>query len=401
MKTLVVLGAADGALSTYRIAAEMGYRTIAVDRSAAAPGVAVADEYVPLSTRDADGIQRALAPRGDLAGVIAPCSDIALPTLLQLTRVLGLPVHLSETAVRASVDKTVLRSMLDGLGVSSYRWIASHDPREIAERARGLRFPVVVKPADAQGGRGVTRCESPEQILAAAQAAKERAYGGGILVEEEIRGTHCGCECVIEGGRVVFMAMTRRTLSPPPLTLTTAHAMPAGLPPEVERACRRLVNRVCGLLGYRRGPLNLDLVVTPGGEPYLIELGVRTGGNGIDDLTRICHGVDPVRAAVRAAVGEPIELRPHIPRPVMWKVLAAEQAGRLVSVSGAERARALPGVAELVILARPGQQVRPYREVSDKLGWVVLRGDSVAALDAAAAAVSRTLRFTVASHVLH
>jgi biotin carboxylase len=396
VKTVVILGAADGSLSTYRIAAEMGYRTIAVDWSAAAPGIDLADEYLPLSTRDAPAILAALANRRDLAGVLAPSSDIAVPTVRELTVALGLPVLLSEVAVRASVDKWVVRGMLDELGVSSYRWIEGDDPVQLAKHAREFRFPVVVKPADAQSGRGVTRCADPDEVDAAVWEARRRSYGGHLMVEEEILGAHCGCECVVNGGKVVFMATTRRSLSPPPLTLTTAHSMPAGLPGGVEDTIQSIVDKLCARLDYQCGPVNLDLVVTPEGEPYIIELGLRTGGNGLDALVRHCHGVDPIRAAVQAAVGQPIELTPHTPRPVRWQALTAERSGELVSISGAARAAAIPEVAELVVLAEPGLRVRPYRDVSDKLGWVLLQADTIPAMDAAACRVAETLRFEVA-----
>jgi biotin carboxylase len=395
MRTVVVLGAADGSLSTYRIAAELGYRTIAVDWSAAAPGVALADEYLPLSTRDAPAILAALRDRRDLAGVIAPSSDIALPTLRSLTVVLGLPVLLPEIAARASVDKWLVREMLDELGVSSYRWIIGDDPALLAKQAREFRFPVVVKPADAQSGRGVTRCGNQDEVDAAVWAAVRCSYGGRLMIEEEILGVHCGCECIVDGGKVAFLALTRRSLSSPPRNLTTAHAMPAALPAGVEDTLRSIVDKLCARLDYQRGPLNLDLVVDPDGDPYVIELGLRTGGNGLDAMVRRCHGVDPIRAAVAATVGQPVELAPHPPRPVRWQALAAARPGELVAITGLARALEIPEVAELVVLARPGQQVRPYLDVADKLGWVLLHADTIAELDAASVRLAETLRFEV------
>jgi len=392
---VLVLGAADGSLSTYRAAREMGFRTIAVDWSATAPGIELADEYLPLSTRDVSGMLAALGGRRDLAGVVAPTSDIALPAQRQLSTALGLPVLLSERAVRASVDKWVVRGILDELGVSSYQWFEGDDPVELAKQARDMRFPVVVKPADAQSGRGVTRCATPEEVDVAVWEAQRHSYGGHLMIEEEILGVHCGCECVVDGGKVVFMAMTRRSLSPPPRTMTIAHTMPAGLPADVEAAVRSIVDMLCARLDHRRGPVNLDLVVTPEGVPYIIELGMRTGGNGLDDLVRHCYGVDPVRAALQAAVGRPIELSPHMPRPVTWQALTADRAGRLVAVTGAERAVAVPGVRELVVVAEPGQSVRPYLDVSDKLGWALLQAATIPDLDVAARRVTETLRFEV------
>ena len=396
MKSIVVLGAADGALSTYRTAAEMGYRTIAVDRSSTAPGIALADEFLPLSTRDTASVVSALAGRADLAGVLAPCSDIALPTLRALALAAGLPPQLSELAVEASVYKPVVRGLLDELGVSSYPWLVGDDPIEFARLAGRLPYPAVVKPADAQGGRGVTRCASPEAVAAAVREAKRWSYGGQVMVEKEIAGTHCSCECVIDDGELVFMAITRQALSAPPRTLTMGHDLPAGLPVEVEDTVRSIVDKLCSRIGYQRGPLNLDLVISPDGEPYVIELGLRTGGNGIDDLVRECHGVDPIRAAVQAAVGDQIEVRPHPPRPVTWRVLTAPRAGQLVAITGQDVVDAMPEVAKLVVLARPGQPVGPYRTVADRVGWFVARADTAAGLDAVAARVAQTLRFDVA-----
>ncbi|MFI6318240.1 ATP-grasp domain-containing protein [Nonomuraea sp. NPDC050556] len=393
MRSLLILGAADGALSTYRAAAAMGYRTIAVDRSATAPGVALADEYLPVSTRDAGAILAALDGRTDVAGVLSPSSDVAVPALREVADALGLPSRLSRTAARASVDKWVLRGILDDLGVSSYPWMKGEDPSEVAARARTLRYPVVVKPADAQSGRGVTRCAAPGDVLAAAHEAHRRSYSGVIMVEEEIPGVLYNGECVVDNGRVVFTAMSRQTVSPD--FLTTSRRMPAGLPSGVEHTTRSIIDKVCSRLEYRRGPLNLDLIVTPDGEPYVIELGLRTGGNGTDDMVRHCFGVDPVRAAVLAAVGKPVELAPHPPRPVLWQVLTAPRAGELVAISGEERARAIPEVAELVLLARPGQRVRAYQDVSDRLGWFVVHAATVEGLREAADQAAATLRFDV------
>ena len=79
MTAIVVLGAADGSLTTYRAVREMGFRAIAVDRSSAAPGVGLADEFLPLSTRDVPAILAALAGRRDLAGVVAPPATSRCP----------------------------------------------------------------------------------------------------------------------------------------------------------------------------------------------------------------------------------------------------------------------------------------------------------------------------------
>ena len=391
MSTLVVLGAADGSLSTYRTARALGYRTICVDRSPTAPGVTLADEFLPLSTRDTDAIAAALDERDDLAGALAPSTDIALPTLLALTEQLGLPVTMTEEAARASLDKRHFRRVCEELGFPVYRW------QEVTGAAEWeWRGPAVVKPVDAQSGRGVTRCAEESMMDTAVAEASRLSYSGGVVVEDEVAGTHCGCECVVSDGEVAFLALTTRTLCPPPRAVTTAHLMPAEVPAESRSGVVTMVERLCARLRYRTGPLNLDLVVARDGVPYLIEMGARTSGNGLDELVRRCHGVDTIAASVAAAVHEPVTVAPHAPRPTLWQALSTEHAGRLTGVHGLAEAMAMPEVVDVRLFAEPGDEVRAHDNVANKLGYAVLSAPTTAGLRAAAERLNRTLVFEVA-----
>jgi biotin carboxylase len=391
VSTLVVLGAADGSLSTYRTARALGYHTICVDRSPTAPGVALADEFLPLSTRDTDAIAAALDERDDLAGALAPSTDIALPTLLALTERLGLPVTMTEEAARASLDKRHFRRVCEELGFPVYRW------QEVTGAAEWeWRGPAVVKPVDAQSGRGVTRCAEESMMDTAVAEASRLSYSGGVVVEDEVAGTHCGCECVISDGEVAFLALTTRTLCTPPRAVTTAHLMPAEVPAESRSAVVTMVERLCARLRYRTGPLNLDLVVARDGVPYLIEMGARTSGNGLDELVRRCHGVDTIAASVAAAVHEPVTVAPHAPRPTLWQALSTEHAGRLTAVHGLAEAMAMPEVVDVRLFAGPGDEVRAHDNVANKLGYAVLSAPTTAALRAAAERLNRALVFEVA-----
>ncbi|MFC4852549.1 ATP-grasp domain-containing protein [Actinophytocola glycyrrhizae] len=391
MSTLVVLGAADGSLSTYRTAGALGYRTICVDRSPTAPGVRLADEFLPLSTRDTDAIAAALAGRDDLAGALAPSTDIALPTLLALTERLGLPVTMTREAAGASLDKRHFRRVCEELGFPVYRWRAVTGATDWEWRG-----PAVVKPADAQSGRGVTRCADESMLATAVATARGLSYGGGVVVEDEVTGTHCGCECVLSDGEVAFLALTERTLSPPPRAVTTAHLMPADVPARTRSAVVTMVERLCARLRYRTGPLNLDLVVARDGEPYLIEMGARTSGNGLDELVRHCHGVDTIAASVAAAVRAPVTVTPHAPRPTLWQALSSDRAGRLTAVHGLPSALAMPEVVAVRLFAEPGDEVRAHDNVANKLGYAVLTAPTTAGLRTAAERLARTLVFEVA-----
>ncbi|GAA3197386.1 ATP-grasp domain-containing protein [Dactylosporangium siamense] len=392
MKSLLILGAADGAMATYRTARALGYRTVAVDLRDTAPAVALADELLPVSTRDVSALTGILRGRSDVAGILAPSSDIALPTQLTLTERFGLPCGLTEQTVEASVDKRRFRAVCDELGLPGYRWIDGPN-----WRAAGLRFPLVVKPADAQSSRGVTRCPDESTVDAAIEAALEHSYGAGIVIEEEVRGQHCGCECVIDDGRVVFMALTERHLTPPPQATTTAHVLPAAVAGGVHDELVAAVDALCARLGYRRGPLNLDLVVDTGGRPRLIEMGARTGGDPLGELARHCYGIDPIEASISVAVGAPLPPMPPpaVPRPVMVQLLNATDTGILTAVHGVEEARARPEVVRVVLLTEPGRPVTSTIDLTSKLGYALLAADTPAQLRRAADRLLSTIRFEV------
>jgi len=130
--------------------------------------------------------------------------------------------------------------------------------------------------------------------------------------------------------------------------------------------------------------------------PYLIEMGARTSGNGLDELVRRCHGVDTIAASIATAAGEPMTISPHAPRPTLWQALASDRAGRLIAVHGVAESRALPEVADLRLFAQPGDTVHAHDNVANKLGYAVLTAPTTTELRAAGDRLAHLLTFEVA-----
>ncbi|MEU6999077.1 ATP-grasp domain-containing protein [Nonomuraea sp. NPDC046570] len=375
MRELILLGGADGALTTVRAARRLGVRTICVDVRRDAPAAAEADEFLPLSTRDVDAVAAALHGRRNVAAVLSPASDVNLPAQLALARRLGLPYGLSETAVRASVDKAFFRHLCDDLGLPGPRHV-SGPPGAVLAGARALRFPIIVKPTGQNGSRGVTPCAEPAELPAAVAVAA--AYGP-VIAEEYVPGAHVSIEAVVQEGRVALLGIGRRTMTPPPRFITLAQEMAPGSGEPV----RAVLDKICAELGYRWGSLTADAVVTEGGEVVLIEMGARLGGNGLGELLGLTHGLDALEICVRAALDDPVDLVPRARRWGACHILAAPRSGRLVAVHGLDR---LPA-AEVVLAVRPGDLVGPYDQAGAKLGYILLTADDEAGLAHARTAV--------------
>ncbi|MFI6297999.1 ATP-grasp domain-containing protein [Nonomuraea sp. NPDC050790] len=357
MKHLVILGGSDGTVSAFRAARRLGLSTICVDMRADAPGVAEADEFLHLSTRDVAAVAAALRGRADLAGLLAPGSDINLPSLVELAGLLGLPCGLTEETLRVSTDKAAFRETCLRLGLPSPRYSTDPEVRPA--------LPVIVKPVDSGSSRGITIVGAQEELAPAVEHARALSPTGRIIVEQLLTGQDLCAEAMLQDGTIALLGLSRRVTEPPGV-VAIGHDMEPGDDVLAKEVVRQL-ELVCAEVGYTDGPLNVDLFVE-GGVVTLIEMGARIGGNGLGEALGLMYGVDTVEATVRLAVGERPDLTPARCGTASVRVLRAPRAGTLRRIEGLE---SLPGSAEIVVVARPGDPVVPYTECRAKLGYVV------------------------------
>jgi len=392
LTAIVVLGGADGSLRTIHTARALGLRTICVDLRADAPGATAADELVNISTHQIDVLAGVLAPIRDIAAVVSPASDVCLPTQYALAQMLGLPHGLSDASVRASVDKGFFRAVCDDLSLPGPRFVQG-TPDVVAELAERLPMPVMVKPTDSSGSRGVQRIDDRASLRDAIATAESFSASGVVIVEDFLTGTDYTAEAIVVDGRVAVLGVTERRLTPPPHFVTVEHRMPAAaVDPE---QLRTVLNLLCANLGYRWGALNVDLIRTDDGRLVVVEWGARLGGNGMAELLALSSGVDATEAYVRMAAGERFNLTGTSTRHAGMRVLSAKREGKLTAIDGLADARAIDGVAEIVLAVTPGEHVVPYTRAGAKLGYVLVAGADDAAVASAFAAVDEVLRFTI------
>lgn len=393
MTTLAVLGGADGAITTLVTARRLGLRTICIDARTDAPAVGYADEFLNVSTRDVERMAARLRQRTDLAGVVSPASDVNLPAQYHLAERLGLPNGLSPQALRASVDKGYFRALCDDLGQPGPLFVQG-TPDVVMAAAPSLRFPVMVKPTDSSGGRGISLCPSADRLDAAVAAAVAYSASSVVIVEEFLDGDHYAVEAVVADGRIVLFGLGARRLTAPPHFVTVQHTMPGG-DADLIRRCRAAMDRIVAALEYPWGSLNADLLVDRAGRVVVIEMGARLGGNGSAELLGLVHGVDVTAAYVTTAIGERADLTPTPSGCATMRVLHSEEAGKLIAIHGVADVRAMPGVVDLILAARPGDHVEPYHRAGAKLGYLLARAADHDQLRTVLADVEAHLRFEV------
>jgi biotin carboxylase len=369
--TVLILGAGESQLPAYREAHRLGYRVVGVDRRREAAAVPLCDRFLDVSTTDPAAIAARLkGTRVD--GVIAPATDPAVPAQRALSLLHGTPYRTPARAVLVSADKARFRALVDDLGLPGYGWVHGAGEAGLAVDVGELRLPVVVKPNDAAGSRGIGCAAEPAELRQAIRRALDWSPRGEVVVEELIHGRHCSVEAFLQDGQAVVMGVSERIVTGPPCFVTIAHLMPAELDPATVGQVRKLVETVCAAVDLDRGPVNFDLVVDEDGEVRLIEMGARLGGNGLDRLVWQTLGVNLVAAALELAVGVQRRLEPRPRGAGMVYALHSRQGGVLAAVEGVEAARRVPGLVELELHTSVGATVLPYDEGARKLGYLTL-----------------------------
>ncbi len=312
-KNIVIIGANEFQDPLILAAKDMGYTTHVFAWQSGDVGERTADYFYPISIVELDrilGICRMLSP----VGVVSIGSDLAAITVNYLAEKLGLTGNGMESAL-AATNKHLMRLAFEKAGLPSCKSRLVSSPDEALEL--DLEYPVIVKPTDRSGSRGVFKLAEPSQLSWAIEKAMGHSFENKALVEEFAPGREYSIEYVSWQGEHHFLACTEKFTTGAPLFVETGHLQPPlHMTDDTLRRIKELVPRVLDCLGIRFGASHTELKIDEEGTIRIIECGGRMGGDCIgSDLVYISRGVDFVRACVDVACGKAPRLSPrHAPR---------------------------------------------------------------------------------------
>jgi biotin carboxylase len=393
---LLVLGAGEEQVAIYREARRRGLPTIGVDMRDDRPGIPLADEFLQCSTIDHAGIADALRGRR-IAGVVSTAADTCLASWHRLATHFDTPWRYPAAAAAVSMDKAAFHRVAAAVGIPTYRWVQSDRPATVAGTARTFRFPVVCKPADASGGRGVHRAGTPGELDDAIAYAARHSPRGQVIAEEVLAGRDLTVNVFLAGGELVLSLISRKHVLPGPGFLVGGCVAPAELDEVTEKALLDEAQRLCAAFELADGPANFDVIVAEDGTRYFLEVGARLCGNGFPPLAAAVTGADWMAALLDLATGGSGTPAPTRSRPARLHILTSPLPvpGELVAVRGLDRTAALPGVEAVEVFASPGDTVQPFTEAGRKLGWILVTADRHELLDARLERAVRALGLVV------
>lgn len=304
---VVVLGGAANQLASIDAARRLGGRVTVVDPRGDVPGVPLADSWLRMDVLDTETIATAL---GTVDAVLTDQSDYAARGAAALARRLGLPGQ-DPDLIEACTNKFVMRSRVhDAAPDLVPRFQLVRDPEEASSLLSDADAPMVIKPLQSQGSRGVSLVP-PTSIDVAVDLAFGNTSGPGVLVEEAVRGREYSVDGIVRDGRLMPLGIAAKThYAGNPCLDERCDFLPTHFG-SVEADLLAAMDRIITALGITFGIVHAELLAEPG-RATLVEIALRGGGGGISSaIVPHLSGIDPAEELLRDLLGLPGQRPPR------------------------------------------------------------------------------------------
>lgn len=305
LKKILLLGGSTQQIPAIEYANKAGYYTVLCDYLPDNPGQKYANKFYCVSTTDKKAVLE-VAEKEKIDGIVAYASDPAAPTAAYVAEKLGLPSN-SYKAVETLGFKDKFREFLKENRFNYPKMEVFEDFNDVKKTVENFKFPLMVKPVDSSGSKGVNKIESSNDLETAFKSALEQSRNKKVIIEEYIVKDHkylIGGDCFVLNGKVEFWGLLNchRNMNVNPL-VPVGKSYPVEISEDRFLLIKKEIQRIVDLLDIKFGGFNLEIMFDKKGDLYIIEMGPRNGGNMIPDLLNMITGVDLIAATVEAAMG--------------------------------------------------------------------------------------------------
>ncbi|QXO17245.1 ATP-grasp domain-containing protein [Vibrio ostreae] len=302
MKNFLVLGIGNAQVDLLRyLKLKNEFCVYALSNSMEGRGYQYADKFDLIDITDKEAVLQ-YALENNINYIYSIGSDVAMPTVAYVAEKLSLPCFVNYTTALTCNNKDMFRKELaDCYGSVPHVVITSLDQ---LDSVACLRFPVIVKPVDSQGQRGVGTAASVQEVKALYDEAITHSRSGKVIVEEKIEGEEISVNAYVSNSELVFSLSSGRVSWPQfDGGVIHKHFLPSAISEVAEANVQRLVKKSIAKLDITNGPVYFQIKMN-GDEPYLIEVTPRFDGCHMWKLIKEANGIDLLNILVNHLMGE-------------------------------------------------------------------------------------------------
>jgi len=376
MKKLLLLGGLRYLIPVIEAAHKHGIYVITCDYIPNNIAHQYSDKYYNVSITDKEAVLE-LARKLKIDGIMSFAVDPGVLTAAYVAEELGLPSCGSFESIKILQNKALFRKFLadNDFNVPKAFGVTTFD--EALVNVDLLKMPIIVKPVDAAGSKGVVKVESKSELKQAFEFARSFSLTKQVIVEEfiEKKGFSSDSDGFSVDGKLICASFNRQyfdDVASNPYT-PSAYSWPSSFTAEQEKNLKSELQRLVTLLNLKTSVYNIEVRVDNEEKPYIMEFTPRGGGNRLSEMIRFGTGVDFITNAIRAAVGIPTENINPLKFDSFWSeiILHSNEKGNFSSVFVDEKYK--NNIFEVDVWVKKGEPIRTFQGANDAIGTLVLR----------------------------
>ena len=374
-KKILLLGGDHLLLPVIKAAHKRGYYVITSDYLPDNIAHKYSDEYQYASTIDKEAVLE-IAKRCQIDGILT-FTDSGAVTVGYVAEQLGLPAPGPYESIQILQNKGRFRKFLAEHGFNVPKAKSYTDVVVALNEKEDWAYPVIVKPVDAAGSKGVTKVESSEDLAKAIDFAIEYSFSNEFIIESFIEqvGYTTGSDSFSIDGELVYASFDDQWFEENSINpyVPSAHTLPSTMPEDAQKYLASELQRLISLLNMRTTLYNVEARIGTDGKAYLMEVSPRAGGNRIAEMLSIMSGVDFIDAAVQAAMGEKVSIG-ECRSEGYWAnmIVHSMQDGVFESVEIDSDFEA-KHVRDVFVYVKQGAPIHAFRKANDAIGSMFLR----------------------------
>lgn len=347
---------------------QLGYISIVVDGNKDAVGFKIADFKRVIDIKDKESCLE-YAKEMKIDAVITGATDYSVLTVSHISQELGLN-GIKYDIAKIIKDKYLVQEILFKEKISDkkcYQISKDDDYYKVLEQ---VKYPVIVKPCDGSGSRGVSKVYAKEMLENAIKEAVDSSVSQKCIVEPFVVGDEYGVESFVYNEEVYNLIVMKKLMTKEPYYAELGHTN--SMDENINRKINEKVNKIIKTLGVNYGSVNMDLIVS-GDDIYMVDIGARMGGNLIGShIIPLSKGIDYMKIIVDASLNKDISCDEKYNKPISSRLITLDTG----IVTGIEREK-IDTVSCMykIITTEIESHVHSYRNNLDGCGYIICSGE--------------------------
>lgn len=375
MKRLLMLGGSLAQVSAIKKAKEMGCHIIICDMDGDAPGKQYAHEFYKISITDKEAVLK-LAKSREIDGIVCYAADSGALTVAYVAEKLGLPSH-PYKSVEILTNKDLFRKFQRENKINAPKAKGFNSFEEAKACLNKFRMPVMIKPVDSSGSKGVSKINSIDELEEKTEVALEYSSSKRFIIEEYIEnyGPHIGGDGFSVDGKLKFRCFSNEyflteCVNPFVPVVTT---WPYCMPEKLQKKIHSEIQRTLDLLNMKTGSYNFDIRIDEDENVYLIEITPRNGGDWNPEAITYATNIDLIEYTIKAALGESCsDLKMVEPRGYYATyVINSDRSGVFKGLK-IQKDFLVENIVEQELFVKPNETVSALSGSHEKLGLTLL-----------------------------